>query len=582
MQHGQTPLLRAIKSCCPALVASFVLSIFVNASMLVLPIYSMQLYDRVLTSRNYGTLLLLTLIVGAFLALYGVLEFVRSGVLARAAMQFEATLRCPLFETMMRAELSPSCRMGQQAIRDADTIRDCLSTGTVATMCDLPWAPLFVGLCFIQHVLLGFVALIGACVLLLVAISTELATRTKVDHGNRLAAEANRFVAAVLRNSEVVRGLGMGDVVLNRWSGAQSAALAAHGSAIERHAALHAFAKFARLAVQTSLLCAGAWLAIDRAISPGTMLAASIIMTRALAPLEQAIGQWKRIVALRAACARLEGLFRAIPVETAPTPLPPPRGRLELENVVVCPPAADLPAVKGVSLVLHPGESLAIVGASGSGKSSLARAVAGVWPIQGGAIRLDGAAHRQWDPNRLGKYVGYLPQDVELFGGTVAQNIARLENIRERMVIAAAIAAGVHEAILRLPNGYDTPIGESGLALSGGMRQRVALARALYGNPRLIILDEPNSNLDEEGEQALGRAIAGMKADGRTVVCVTHRPSLISCVDKLLVMSFGRALISGARDDVITKMRGQKIALAHDRMPDARAGGNTLVGAAST
>jgi ATP-binding cassette subfamily C protein/ATP-binding cassette subfamily C protein EexD len=357
----------------------------------------------------------------------------------------------------------------------------------------------------------------------------------------------------------------MGDIVLDRWSGAQSAVLAAHGTAIERAAAMHAISKFARLAVQTSLLCVGAWLAIEREISPGAMMAASIIMGRALAPVEQAVGQWKRLIAFRTSYRRLEDMFQALPAQPAATSLPAPKGRVDVESVVVWPPAGGRPSVKGVSFTLNPGERLAIVGASASGKSSLARALAGVWPLRDGVIRIDGAAYSQWDQNRLGKHIGYLPQDIELFSGTVAENIARLGKVDEKAVIAAATAAGAHEVILRLPNGYDTPIGEGGVALSGGMRQRVGLARALYGNPRLLILDEPNSNLDEDGEKALGEALAAMKAAGQTVIVVTHRPQLLAHVDRMLVMSFGTALACGSRDDVIAKMRGQRVVLAHNR-----------------
>jgi ATP-binding cassette subfamily C protein/ATP-binding cassette subfamily C protein EexD len=441
----------------------------------------------------------------------------------------------------------------------------------VAIACDLPWTPVFAALCFMQHFLLGIIALIGALVLFSLALFTEFVTRRSVERTNALSNEAARFVAAALRNGEVVRGLGMGDIVLDRWSGTQSAVVEAHSALVERGAAMHAVTKFARLAVQTSLLCVGAWLAIDRQISPGAMMAASIIMGRALLPVEQVVGQWKRVVALRSAYRRLEDLFQALPTTAAPTALPEPKGEIEVENAVVWPPSAGRPSVKGVSLTLKAGESIAIVGASASGKSSLARALAGVWPLREGVIRIDGAAYSQWDQNRLGKHIGYLPQDIELFSGTVAENIARLGKVDEAGVIVAAKAAGAHEVILRLPNGYDTPIGEGGVALSGGMRQRVGLARALYGNPRLIVLDEPNSNLDEDGERALASAMAAMRAAGRTVIVVTHRPQILAHVDRIMVMAFGKALVTGARDEVITKMRGQKVVLAHERTSPAAA-----------
>jgi PrtD family type I secretion system ABC transporter len=508
---------------------------------------------------------MLTLIVGIFLALYGILEFARSGVLARAGVQFEGILRHPLFETMMKAELSPRHRFGQQVIRDAETIRDCLSSGTAAVACDLPWTPIYVLLCFMQHAYLGILAVFGSVLLFSLALFTELYTHSSVDRTNALANEASRIVAAALRNGEVIRGLGMADIVMDRWSNRQSAMVQAHSTLVERGAAMHAVTKFARQAVQTSLLCIGAWLAIERQISPGAMMAASIIMGRALAPVEQVVGQWKRIIAFRSAYRRLEDLFQALPLSAAPTALPTPRGEIQVENAVVWPTGASRPAVKGVSFSLRAGESLAIVGASASGKSSLARAMAGVWPLRDGVIRIDGAAYSQWDQTRLGKHIGYLPQDIELFSGTVAENIARLGKVEDDAVVAAARAAGAHEVILRLPNGYDTPIGDGGVALSGGMRQRVGLARALHGDPRLLILDEPNSNLDEDGEKALAKAMASAKAAGRTVIVVTHRPQLLAHVDSIMVMTFGKVLVTGPRDQVIAKMRGQRVVVAHDR-----------------
>jgi ATP-binding cassette subfamily C protein/ATP-binding cassette subfamily C protein EexD len=319
------------------------------------------------------------------------------------------------------------------------------------------------------------------------------------------------------------------------------------------------------MAVQTALLCAGAWLAIDQSISPGAILASSIVMGRALAPVEQTVSQCKRIISCWQSYKRLLALFQALPEAPATTQLPTPEGRLDVEKVVVWPTFATRPSVKSVSFALKPGESCAIVGASGSGKSSLAKALAGVWPVRDGHIRIDGGSYAQWDQNRLGKHIGYLPQDVELFAGTVAENIARLGEVDGDAVIEAGKAAGAHDAILRLPKGYDTPIGEGGLALSGGMRQRVGLARALYGNPALIILDEPNSNLDDEGERALGKSIEQLKADKRTVIVVTHRPAILNTADKMLVMSFGQALSFGARDEVIAKMRGNRVAVVSDK-----------------
>lgn len=556
-----SPLAIASRATIPALAATFTLSLFINTTLLVSPVFSMQVYDRVLNSRNLTTLLMLSAIALVLLALYGVLEFARMGVLARAGVMFETRLRRPLFEAMMLAELDPEHRQGQRVIRDAELIRESIAGGSATVLCDLPWTPLFVALCWVLHPWLGAVAIGGALVLLVLAVVTELATREGVEAGTRLSGEALSFAASALRNGEVVRGLGMGNTVLQRWCGQQAAAVAAHARSHERSAVLVACSKFAGVAVQSGILAVGAWLAVAGEISPGVMMASSIVMGRALAPVQQIVAQWKRMIACRAAYGRLHRLFERAPEAPERLELPAPAGHVEVDNVTVTPMGSARPSVRGVSFALAAGDSLAIIGASASGKSSLARALAGVWSPTGGSIRVDGAALDQWDPNTLGKHTGYLPQDVELFAGSVADNIARLGAADHAAVVAAAKLAGAHEVILRLPKGYDTSIGDGGMALSGGMRQRVGLARALYGNPRLVILDEPNSNLDEEGERALGQAISRLRAMRSTVIVVTHRPQILAHVDKLLVMSLGSAIGFGNRDEVIARIRGNKVAV---------------------
>jgi len=560
MKTITNPLNRAICSSYAALGATFVLSLFINICMLVSPIYSMQVYDRVMSSRSVTTLVMLTGIVAVFLALYGVLEYARSGVLTRAGLRFEGILRRPLFDAMMQAELSPVHRHGAQAIRDAELLRETVSSGLAPTLFDLPWTPVFITLCFVLHPLLGWVALMGGVILFLLALVSEKITKSRFEYAGRLSREANMMVYAALRNGDAVRGLGMGDIVLNRWAGAQSALVAVHAEASERSSALVAVSKFTRMTVQAALLCAGAWLSIEQEISAGSIMAASIVMARALAPIEQTVAQWKRVVACRAAYSRLKQLFESTPAPRAGVSLPRPAGHLEADGIVVWPLGGNRPTVKSVSFSLQPGETLAVVGASGAGKSSLVKALAGVWPVRAGSVRIDGADYTQWNGVKLGKHIGYLPQDIELFSGTVAENIARLGEADDQAVVAAAKLAGAHEVILRLPNGYDTPIGESGLSLSGGMRQRVGLARAIYGNPSLVILDEPNSNLDDEGDRALARALANLKAEKRTVIVVTHRPTVLASVDKMLVMSFGQVLTFGDRDDVMGRMRGNRVA----------------------
>ena len=570
MKTDKTPLNRALRSSFPALAATFILSLFINVCMLVSPIYSMQVYDRVMSSRSVTTLVMLTVIVAVFLALYGVLEYARSGVLTRAGLRFEGILRRPLFNAMMRAELSPAHRLGAQAIRDAELLRETVSSALAPTLFDLPWTPVFITLCFLLHPMLGWVALFGGVILFLLALVSEKITKSRFEHAGRLSREAGMMVQAALRNGDAVRGLGMGDIVLDRWAGAQSAVVALHAEASERSSALVAVSKFTRMAVQAALLCAGAWLSIEQQISSGSIMAASIVMARALAPIEQTVAQWKRVIACRGAYSRLKRLFESTPAPRASMSLPRPAGHLEADGIVVWPLGGNRPTVKGVSFSIQPGETVAVVGASGAGKSSLIKALAGVWPVKGGNVRIDGADYTQWDVIKLGKNIGYLPQDIELFSGTVAENIARLGEAEDGAVIAAAKLAGAHDVILRLPNGYDTPIGESGLALSGGMRQRVGLARAIYGNPALVILDEPNSNLDDEGDRALAGALANLKAEKRTVVVVTHRPTVLASCDKMLVMAFGQVLAFGQRDDVLSRMRGNRVAAVSSSDPSRR------------
>jgi ATP-binding cassette subfamily C protein/ATP-binding cassette subfamily C protein EexD len=559
-----TALSIATRACVPALGATFVLSLFINASMLVSPIYSMQIYDRVLSSRNIGTLVMLTLIVFAFLALYGLLEYARAGVLVRASVDFDEILREPLFETLMRAQLSPRHRFGQQMIRDADLFRESVAGGVATTLCDLPWTPIYIGMCFMLHPLLGSVALIGGVSLFLLAWASDLFTKRSVLEASRLSIEAQGMAASTLRNGEIVFGLGMGDSLRGRWADLQAAANAEAASGHETSATINAVSKFARVAVQTALLFCGAWLAVDGEISPGAMLAASIVMGRALAPVEMVVGNWKRIIGCRAAYQRLQALFEAFPDSAAALELPRPKGKLEVNSVVIWPPFAVKPSVKYLSLSLEAGESLAVVGASGSGKSSLLRALAGVWAPGDGVIRIDDADYAQWDKQRLGRHIGYVPQTIELFAGTVAENIARMGEVDEQKVFAAAQLAGAHDAILRLPLGYNTQLGDGGVGLAGGMRQRIALARALFGDPSLVLLDEPDSNLDEEGEKALGEALSSLKNSGKTFIIVTHRPAVLSMVDKLLVMSFGQALAFGKRNEVLAKVRGNRVAVVAD------------------
>ncbi len=554
-----TPLNAATDALKPAFASAFIMSIFINLTMFVVPIYSMQVYDRVLSSRNTGTLVMLTLIACVFIALYGLLEYTRRGVLVRAGARYNDVLFKPLMDVVFRAQLAEGEKLSAQAIRDTETVRDGISSGLIVSLFDIPWSLAFIGLCYLLHPLLGNVALVGAVLIFLCALISEYATRNGLEAVTRHASEKNRFVQSSLRNTEAIFGLGMGKAVTHRWRQFDNNVIAAQSQSSERTAALLGISKTIRMIVQIALMGAGAWLAIGREISPGAMIAAMIIMGRALAPVEQAVANWKRIAACRSAHRRLDALFKNYPVRQTGTRLPRPKGHLSVEELFLVPGVGAEPVVRNLNFQIKPGTVLAVIGPSGGGKSSLIRALAGVWSPAKGAVRLDAANLSQWDPDVLGRRIGYLPQEVEFLPATVAENIARLGQPDDKEVVRAAKIAGVHDTILKLPQGYETPIGDGGVILSGGQRQRLALARALYGSPCLVILDEPNSNLDGEGDAALGRAIQAMKANGQTVVIVTHKPQVMRLVDKVLVLMGGVMTDFGDRDEVMPKFQGAKV-----------------------
>lgn len=559
-QHSETALTKAKAACRPALTTVFVLSLFINLSMLTLPLFSMQLYDRVLSSGNHNTLIFLALIAALFLVVFGVLDYARTGILLRLALRFEDALKAPLFDTLFRMDGKGSSSTAQQAMRDAQAIRDTIGSTAISTLFDLPWTPFFVVLCFALHPLLGTVSLIGVVVLFALAVANELLTHRKlVETGEHTAATAS-FAGSVFADQDTMRSLGMGDTLRKRWTDLQDKASNASTMAGERAAAIQSVSKSTRFIVQMALLTFGAWLAIEREISPGVMLAASITMGRALAPVEQVVAQWRRIVGFRQADARLSQLFGAASAAPTATGLAKPKGHIRVEKAAIPAVRGGKPVVMGAEFALEAGQSLAVVGASGSGKSTLARALVGSATPVSGAIRIDDASLTQWDIDRLGKHIGYVPQDIDLLEGTIAENIARFTGSTTEEIIAAGKEADVHEAILRLPDGYQTRLGNGGIGLSGGMRQRVALARALFGDPSVVVLDEPNSNLDEEGDRAFTNSVANMISAGRTLIVVTHRPSILQHLDYLLVMGMGRQIAFGPRQDVITRMRGNKMA----------------------
>ncbi|MFB9270033.1 type I secretion system permease/ATPase [Bradyrhizobium erythrophlei] len=548
----------------PGLMAAGGLSIFINLLVFVSPLYTMQIYDRVLTSRNGMTLLLLTLIALALFVSYAALEHFRSRVLVQTGIRFDQILSGEAFETALGQSLATSSSHHVQLLRDVDTLREVLSGGVITSLMDVPWTPIFLAMCFLLHPLIGLVALLGAVVILTLAFLNERVTKAPLTSAALKNLHALDRLTSSLRNAEAIRALGMGPAVRGAWAATHDQALVESARAGERGGTLLAISKFLRMAIQVAIMGVGAYLAIQQEISGGVLFAASLIMGRALAPVEAAVSQWKALVAARTSFARLDNALRARAAERPPTRLPPLVGEVSVEAVTVLVPGSQLPAVADVSFRLAPGEVVAVVGQSGSGKSSLARALVGAWPAVRGCVRIDGNDIRHFDSNFLGQSLGYLPQDVELFAGTVRDNIARFRgDASDEAVVEAAKLASAHAMIQRLPKGYDTVIGDNGAGLSGGQRQRIGLARALFGKPVLVVLDEPNANLDGDGDRALAEAIQMLRKQRVTIVIINHRPNLLALVDKIVFMHEGRLGRVGTRDELLPVLLGQTVTPMH-------------------
>ena len=538
--QSQNPLSKAYGKYRAILGATIVFSFFVNLLMFVGPLYMLQIYDRVLASRNEFTLIVITSIAIILLLSYGLLEFVRSRMLVRAGLQFDDEISRPLFDRVARMQLINPNSGARSALADADKVRSFITGQGVLAFFDVPWTPLFLVLCFAFHPLLGWVATVGTAVIFILALLNEFLTRKSLKSANTEGQMAAEFAGSALQNAEVIRAMGMQDALARRWGGKRNGMLAAQANASDWAGAVMACSKFIRMTLQVAILGVGAYLAIAQEISPGIMIAASIVMGRALAPVEQAVGQWKEFISARQSNERLKLLFASIPEEDQHLRQEAPRGHLSVEGITTVIPGTRDAILRSVSFDLPAGMTLALIGPSGSGKSTLARHLVGVGDPVSGAIRLDGMELRHWDRNQLGESIGYLPQDVKLFSGTIAENISRfLEDATDEDIINAAKLAGAHDMISGLSNGYATQIGDGGGRLSGGQRQRVGLARALYGEPRLIVLDEPNSNLDSEGEEALAHCLAQLKRDGRTVVIVTHKSNILGGTDRTLILKDG-------------------------------------------
>lgn len=552
----QSDLERALQLCKNAFLSAAGFSMVINLLMLAPSIYMLQIYDRVVATGNRSTLLMLTLIVSALFVTMGMLEWVRSQILVRVSARLETLLNERVFGIAFKQSLYfGGQKISSQALEDLTGLRQFLTGNGLFAFFDAPWMPFYIALMFVFHAWYGWFSVATAILLILIAVINEQATGSMLEEANRVAASGRGQVNKNLRNAEVIEAMGMLRHVRQRWLATASRVLVLQSIVSSRAGLISAVSKIIRLTSQSLILGLGAYLVIEREITPGLMIAGSILLGRALAPIDMIIGSWKGFINARGQYQRLQEVLLNIPADREKMPLPAPLGRIELEQVQVIPPGARLPAIKGLSLAIEAGDIVGVLGPSGAGKSTLVRALLGVWPTAGGKIRLDGADVFAWDRDELGPYIGYLPQDIELFEGSISENIARFGEIDPEKVVAAARMADVHELILRLPDGYDTVIGANSGALSGGQRQRIGLARALYGSPVLVVLDEPNSNLDEQGELALGNAIQRLKQNRATVIVVTHRNNVLSRVDKLLILDDGVLAVYGLKDQVIAHLQ---------------------------
>ena len=550
-----TPLQEALKQCRGGFYSAGFLSFFINLLLLVPALYMLQIYDRALGSRSVDTLWMLTLIVVFLFIALALMQIARSAILVRVGNGLDMAMNTKLFASMFKQSVNQPGKQSSQPIQDMTALRQFLTGQGLFAFFDGPWLPIFIAVLFGFHLWFGIFAIVSAVILVALAWLNEKLTKAPLSSASSKSIQSTRYADSCLRNAEVVEAMGMEGSLRQKWLERHLGFLHDQSDASDRNAVLSNVSKTLRMLFQSLILGLGGYLAIKQEITPGMLIAGSILLGRALAPLDLMIGSWKGFASARQAYQRLNQLFEQYPTGEPGMPLPAPEGHLSVEALVVVPPGANVPALRGVGFALDAGDMLAIVGPSAAGKSTLARAVLGVWPLNNGTARLDGADIHQWDKAQLGPHVGYLPQDIELFEGSVSENICRFGTVNPQAVVAAAKMAGVHELILRLPNGYDTHIASNGGALSGGQRQRVGLARAVYGDPRLVVLDEPNSNLDDQGEQALVAALELLREKKATVILISHRKPILRLVNKMLVLSDGQAIGFGARDDVMRALQ---------------------------
>jgi ATP-binding cassette subfamily C protein EexD len=529
-------------------------SFVINLLMLVPSLYMLQVYDRVMTSRSIETLIMLTAIVVWLFLIMGLLEYVRSGLMIRLGSQLDAKLNRRLYGAMVDYALAKPGQGSSQAMSDLTNVRQFLTGNGLFAFFDFPWMPIYITVLYGIHPDFGLFSIGAGLVLIIVAVFNERSTKSPLAEANSLSIQSNQAVAAQLRNVEVLHAMGMFASLRERWLGKHLQFLARQSNASGKAAIWANLSKSLRMLSQSLILGLGGYLAVKNEISPGMLIAGSILMGRALAPIDLMISTWRQFGGARSAYGRLDGLLTAFPDKQELMSLPVPQGKVAVEGAYLLPPGSKLQALVNVSFAVQAGEILGVIGPSAAGKSSLARALMGVWPLAAGKVRLDDADLDHYNRTELGPHIGYLPQDVELFEGTITENIARFGAADPEKVVQAAQLAGVHEMISRLPVGYNTPIGLGNVALSAGQRQRIGLARAMYGSPRIVVLDEPNSNLDDAGEQALVQAVLNFKKMGTTVVLITHRPGILGITDKILVLVAGNVRAFGPREEVLNAL----------------------------
>ncbi len=560
---------RALLSAKRALWGVGIFSMFVNILMLTGPIYMLQVYDRVLLSSSVSTLVAISILMAAMYGFMGFLEFCRSRVLTRLAGRFEQSLGGRTFKIWLKQGLYGQSAPRHSPMTDLSTLKQFLSGNGPGTFFDIPWVPIYIAVIFILHWSIGILAIIGTLIILAVALYNEFATRKPQLESLKYRRQEQVFSQQAHRNADTVAAMGMGAAMGQKWAELNTKGRDEGLASSDKAGNASSITKAFRMFMQSATLGLGGYLAVLQIITPGAMIAGSIILGRALAPVQMAIGQWRGFTAARDSFDRLNKFYDAIPEDEDTLNLPAPTGVLSVENVIAAPPGVQQATLHGLNFTIKPGQGLGVIGPSASGKSTLARLLVGIWLPQKGAVRLDGASFDQWNRDALGPYIGYLPQAVEMFDGTVGQNISRFAtNATDEAIVSAAKMAGVHDLILRLPSGYSTLIGEGGTVLSGGQNQRIGLARALYGDPVLIVLDEPNASLDADGDAALTQAITHARKRGATVIVMAHRPSAISAVDQLLVLRDGKQIAFGSKEAVLKEMNEQ--AAKNQKQPAAR------------